>query len=251
MGFTRNFSAILTLAALTLCPSVAAQQRVARLYVVKPQPGHVTQFEQALAAHAEWRRQNKDPWSWSVAQVVAGDDLGLWYIRSGGHLWADLDAYDAGFQQKALEHWATNVQPHVLSVAGMVTTADTTHVRWPADQSAIRFVSLVDFDLRPGQRDEFFAVVGKFHDALVQTNYPAYYSFNWSEAGGPGDMIRLALPYESWADMAPQETPMGAAFAQVYGEEEARALGERFNATLRRVQTTVLMVRPDLSVNPM
>jgi len=241
-------STLFTVAALGLCQSAAAQQTVARVYVIKPQPGHEMLFEQALAAHSEWRRQNKDPWSWGVAQVVAGDDLGLWYIRSAGHPWADLDTYDAGFAQKALEHWMTNVAPHVANVSSYVTTTDTTNLHWPVDQSAIRFVTLVDFYLRPGQQEEFFAVVNKFHKALMQQKAPTYYSFNMSVAGGPGDLIRLALPYKSWADMAPRDTPMAAIIAKAYGADEAKALNDRFNNILRRVQTTVLMMRPDLSV---
>ena len=248
---TQTFIASLLAAAALGAASqpVVAQQQVARLYVVKPHPGHEMQFEEALAAHAEWRRENNDPWSWSVAQVVAGDDLGLWYIRSGGHQWADFDTYDAGFALPALEHWMNNVNQHVANTASMVTTSDTTNVRWPEDPSAIRFVTLIDFYLRPGQQQAFFEVVNKFHEAIVQTEFPAYYSFNWSAAGGPGNMIRLALPYESWADMAPPETTMAAMVADVYGPEEAQALNERFDNTLRRSQSTVLMIRPDLSVN--
>lgn len=242
-------STLFTLALLPLCQTATAQQRVARLYVMKTLPGHGMQFEQALAAHAEWRRQHHDPWSWSVSQVVAGSDLGVWFIRSAGHTWADLDAYDAGFARESLEPFMRDVAPHLENISSMVTTADTVNVRWPTDQAAIRFVQLVDFYLIPGKRDQFMEVVGKFHQAIVKTDFPTHYSFNWSEAGGPGDVIRLALPYNSWADMAPPETPMGAMIAEVYGPEEAKAMGERFDATYRRVETTVLMLRPDLSVN--
>lgn len=242
-------AAVAAVAVAATTHAAVAQQRVARLYVIKPQPGHEMQFEAALAAHAQWRRDTNDPWSWSVAQVAAGEDLGLWYVRSAGHLWEDLDAYDAGFGQPAFEHWMTNVAQHVAHVSSVITTHDTTNMRWPDDPSAIRFVSLIEFSLRPGQQQPFFEVVGKFHDAIVQTDFPASYSFNWSVAGGPGDVIVLALPYESWGAMAPPEQTMAAMVAEVYGPEEAQAMNEKFNGTLRRVQTTVLMLRPDLSVN--
>ncbi len=246
---TLLFTALAAAAFAAGSQALAAQQTVARLYVIKPQPGHEVLFEAALAEHAEWRRQNNDPWSWSVAQVVAGNDLGLWHIRSGEHQWADFDGYDAGFVPAATEHWMTNVNPHVANAASMIMTGDTTNLRWPDDPSAVRFVTLIDFYLRPGQQQAFFEVVSKFHEAIVQTDFHAYYSFNWSVAGGPGDMIRLVLPYENWADMAPPETTMAAMLAEVYGPEEAQAMNERFSNTLRRSQTTVLMIRPDLSVN--
>ena len=55
-------SSLLAVAALGAASQpVVAQQQVARLYVVKPHAGHEMQFEEALAAHVEWRRENNDP----------------------------------------------------------------------------------------------------------------------------------------------------------------------------------------------
>lgn len=230
-------------------PTAVAQQSVARLYVVKPMPGHGGAFMEALAEHAQWRRQHDDPWSWAVSQVVAGDDLGAWYIRSEGHQWADLDAYDTSeFGMQAFEHWIATVGPHIEHAAGYVTTNDTTTARWPEDQSAIRFVHLVDFHLKPDMVETFFELVGKYHEAIVEHDYPSYYAFNWMVAGGTGPMVRLALPYESWAGMAQPEQSMEAVIAETYGEEEAKAMSNRFNESLVGTRSTVLALRPDLSV---
>ena len=97
---------------------------VARSYTVTPKPGMVAQFEVALREHARWRAENGDPWDWNVSMHETGEDFGAYSIFSGGHSWADLDAYDAGFAPQGLVHWNATVAPLVESLSSAIGTTN-------------------------------------------------------------------------------------------------------------------------------
>jgi hypothetical protein len=50
------------------------------------------QFEEALRQHLAFHRTNGDPWAWHTWQIVNGDMLGQYYLRTHGHQWRDFDA---------------------------------------------------------------------------------------------------------------------------------------------------------------
>ena len=70
----------------------AQQNNLARIYFIEAKVGMAAGFETALKQHAEWRKEQGDPWSWFVWQVVNGENLGSFVIRSGDHAWGDFDA---------------------------------------------------------------------------------------------------------------------------------------------------------------
>ena len=94
---------------LTGIPAHAQDATYARSYTVTPKDGMVAQFEAALQAHTRWRTENNDPWTWGVSTFEVGEAVGRYAIRSGGHSWADFDAYDAGFGPEGLVHWNATV----------------------------------------------------------------------------------------------------------------------------------------------
>ena len=94
---------------LTGIPAHAQDATYARSYTVTPKDGMVPQFEAALQAHTRWRTENNDPWTWGVSTFEVGEAVGRYAIRSGGHSWADFDAYDAGFGPEGLVHWNATV----------------------------------------------------------------------------------------------------------------------------------------------
>ncbi len=128
---------------------------VARSYTVTPKPGMVAQFEVALREHARWRAENGDPWDWNVSQLETGENLGTYFIRSGGHSWADFDAYDAGFAQQGLVHWNATVAPLVESLSSAIGTTDQELSKPPPEGTAYAFVNITRFYLRPGRGQEF------------------------------------------------------------------------------------------------
>ena len=114
----RNYGAVTLVVGLLfggIVSSATAQEAedLARIYFVDPKPGMAGQLEEALKTHLEWRKQHNDSWTWATFHVVNGDNFGQYGIRSGGHTWADLDAYEmttAGGPEGA-NHFTTTVGP--------------------------------------------------------------------------------------------------------------------------------------------
>lgn len=226
----------------------AQMNSLAQLYTVKPKAGMEIGFQTALKQHAEWRAQNKDPWSWTTYEVVQGENLGSFVIRSGDHSWADFDTYDAGFGPVGNVQFQATVAPLVESTTASISTLDTAHVRLPDDMSKMTLLQVVTYYLKPDQGQRFNEVVGKFHSAIVKTDYPAYYAFVNQVAGSVGPAVTLVLPFENWAAFEEPDKPMAAMLAEVYGKKEAAKMSEEFSNCFTRIETSVLRVRPDLSV---
>ena len=226
----------------------AQANNLARFYHVEAKAGHAAELDAAIEAHAQWRKQNSDPWAWTVYQVVNGTNLGDYIILSSGHTWADFDAYDAGFGMKGSAHWQENVMPHVASVESAINASDTTHVNWPADPQTVNLISVVTFHLKPGHGQAFEQAIGMFHKTIMEHKYPAHYSFGWVLNGANSGAVHLVLPYESWADMQEPDEPMGPFMVRVLGEEKAMKLFQQFDSTYHHSESMVVRKRPDLSV---
>ncbi|MFQ5704605.1 MAG: hypothetical protein ACE5HT_11345 [Gemmatimonadales bacterium] len=226
----------------------AQMSSLAQLYTVKPKADMAAGFQTALQQHVKWRAQNKDPWNWTTYEVVQGENLGSFVIRSGDHTWADFDAYDADFGPKGRVQYLASVAPLVESITASISALDTAHVRLPDDLSKITLLQVVTYYLKPDQGQRFNEVVGKFHSAIVKTDYPVYYAFVNQIAGGVGPAVTLVLPYENWAAFEGPDKPMAAMLAEVYGKKEAAKMSEEFSNCFTHVETSVLRFRPDLSV---
>ena len=60
-------------------------ENLAQGFVSVVKPGMAAQFEAAVKQHVEWRQQNNDPWNWTWFEVVNGEPLGQYLVRSGNH----------------------------------------------------------------------------------------------------------------------------------------------------------------------
>ena len=254
-GIMRNTKLLVTLSAAVWLGLVtqdvwAQANNIARLYVVTPKSGMTVEFETALGQHAQWRREHEDPWTWIVHQVTSGANYGDYVIRSGNHSWSDFDAYDAGFGPEGGVHFNATVDPLVESVSSFITERDTTNFRWPDDPNSVNLLQVLRYHLKPGQRETFFQALNKYHQAIVQTNYPIHYAFQNLVNGGPGPAVAGVFPYENWAAFQGPEQTVAQLMAEVYGQEEATAIREQLTSTFTGTESMVIRVRWDLSVIP-
>ncbi len=150
-----------------IIPAHAQDATYARRDAVTPKDGMVAQFEAALKAHVQWRNENNDPWTWGVSTVEVGEALGQFGIRSGGHSWADFDAYDAGFGPEGLVHWNATVAPLVESISSRITTANPAISNQPPAGRATAFVNIQTFQLRPGRELQFNEAVAAARTQLI------------------------------------------------------------------------------------
>ncbi len=133
-------------------------ENIARSYTLDPKPGMASQLEDAMKAHIAWRKQHNDPWTWTVFQVVNGDNFGQYLVRSGNHRWADLDAYDRWtVTTEANAHFTTTVGPYLESFTSRITQVNSNLSRFPDDLSGMTLYAVTNFDVRLPAR--FFGAV--------------------------------------------------------------------------------------------
>lgn len=228
----------------------AAAQELARIYHVTPENGAA--FEAALAKHVRDRIDHDDPWSWDVLQEVVGEDLGDFFYRSGGHSWADFDAYDQGFGADAGLHYEIDVAPLVEETSMWITQEDTAHLRLPADQEwpDIDYIELITYHLQPGKERQFSQVIGTIHDAIEEADWPVRYAWAHPVLGQGGPRMTLAVFHEDWADFQEPATPFMEMLREQLGDDEAQEVMQQLGDSYRYVESAVLRWRKDLSVPP-
>lgn len=250
MRASKLFSLVLFVLAaflLAMLPRGADAQNLAQLYKVSPQDG--ADLESAIREHAQWREQNGDPWTWEIYELATGENLGDFYIRSGGHSWADFDAYEqAEFSAAAFEHYAATMAPAVESISSWISETDTAHARIPESMENIQLFQVITWHLKPDKGQDFEDAIDKFHDAIVQTDWPVHYVFGSPVVGADGPQTSLVLFYENWAAFEGPEKEFGEMMAEVYGEE-AGEIFQKFSGSIAWSESFVLRIRPDLSVN--
>ncbi len=248
----RNMALALLLA-LSLAPTLSAQgappESLAKLYHVTVKPSMEIPFEQALRSHAKWRTEQGDPWTWIVYQVVNGDGLGDYYIRSGNHAWADFDAYDS-FLMKGAPHFNAVVGPYLTSLSSVITGLDTVHMLWPEDPSSVKLLQLITYEIKEGHQAEFNQAIAEVHDAIVKTHWPSHYAWEFLVNGSAGPRATLVLPAGSWAGMKAPEKSFDAMIMEAMGEAGAKAWFQKFGDSVVSERSAVVRIRLDLSVVP-
>ncbi|MFB3090815.1 MAG: hypothetical protein ACE1ZG_05640 [Gammaproteobacteria bacterium] len=227
----------------------AQANNLAKIYFVNVKSGHGAEFVAALKEHVEWRKQAGDPWTWNVYQIVNGQNLGDFVIRSGGHTWADLDSYEEFLAKGAVE-FNKNVGPHIESTSNTITAVDTTNINWYPNNDDVNLISVTTYHLKPGYGRAFAQAVNKYHTAIKENNRKTYYAFAWNVNGGSGPSVSLVLPYKNWAEMQGPDESLRTFMERVLGSEEAQQLSDEFNSTYRSRESSVLRLRRDLSVIP-
>lgn len=232
------------------CTAVTAQRQpeseLARLFHVDVKTGMQVQFEAGLKAHIQWRHQQGDPWQWNVFQIVNGEWLGDYVIRSGSHTWADLDAYDE-FLSKAAAHFYASVGAYVNSVSGYITRTDSSISRWPEDPGSVRYLQVIDYFLKPERAGQFLEVAKQVHEAIGTSGWPVHYAWEINVNGGRGSVLTLVLPYENYAAMEGPEKEMDAMLTEVYGEAKAGELFQGLQSSIEHTETHLAKARPDLA----
>ena len=207
------------------------------------------EFEQALKAHLDWRRENGESWVWGVYQVANGDNMGDYILRSGFHTWADFDDYNE-FLTRAAAHFFKMAGPYINSFRGVITRVDDQNLLWPEDNSSVNLIQVFQYRVKIGKTRDLTEVISKVHQALVQQNWPLHYSWEWNANGGEGIVAMLILPFSSWESMQEPENPMESVLEQVYGKEQSQALFAGFADSVESVESRVFVVRRDLALIP-
>lgn len=247
MRASKLLPALLAALVLALLPSATQAQNLAQIYQVTPAPG--ADLEAAIGEHARWRQENGDPWTWQVFQVAQGPNLGDFYIRSGGHSWADLDAYEQGeFAEAAGEHYQSTMGPAVGKTSNWISATDTAHQRLPESMENIRLFQVITWHLKPDKGQEFQEALDAIQEAIEQTDWPVHFTFVSPVSGLSGPQVSLVIFNEDWASFEGPEQSFDEMMGQVHGEG-AMEIFQKFSGAFTKEESVVLRLRPDLSVN--
>lgn len=224
-------------------PAALGAQDMARAYMIDGKPG----FETALEKHMEMRRSAGDPWEWTVLEVVNGEKMGWYVIRSGGHGWTDFDAYEEELDPSVGLHFRAEMSPVIERGHSTISRTDTAHSRYPDDWSEIEFVQVVSFDVKPGHGDELDEAISRYHAAIVDSDLDIRYAWDHN-VNGAGGARTLAIFRKDWSDFRPRSPGMRRVMTERYGEEEAARIEEQWDGAIRGSESMVLRIRPDLSL---
>lgn len=251
ISMIRAAMAVLVLWAMS--PGAVAQEAepgpIAFHYVLTPKAGHEDAFLTAMQAHMQWRRENGETWQWACYEVAAGMEAQEVNFRSGGHRWADRDAYESSaFGQRAAEQFRSTVAPHLASSRMFVDQDDADISAWPTDGVNRPLIRLVQMRLEPGKRAAWLEAVTAIHAALQKNGFPRGYAFSWTVAGGPDPMVTLALPGAGWADFAEPDPNVYEVVVHELGEARAQELFAAYADAIESSESLIVRRNDEMSI---
>ncbi len=232
-------------------PLVAQDQpgTVAQVFYVKPKMGIRQQFEQAGKRHIDWHRQQKDTWTWSVFECVAGERLGWRVAATVGHHWKDFDD-KAKFAAADAADYEANLAAFVESRSGAFYVYLPEISRPLAGETPAPFSETLWFHLNIGAEAEFLHAERKVHEAIEKTNWGVPHTWWELASGGEHPTYVLILQRKNWAESEPPELTFEAMLEKAFGRQEAEVLMNVFKNTIHCVKSEIWAYRPDLSYIP-
>jgi hypothetical protein len=243
------FLALQVLLLLGLFLTPARGQDLTMVWEFTPKPDAMASFESVLKAHMEFRQEQGDPWSWGIGQVAVGEKVGTYYALSGGHSWADFDAYNnSAFTKLADSHWAASVQPLLETTASWISVDMPELSRLPAEPMAPTLYEVTAFYLNPGGEFAFNEGIGKVLQAASDADAPMYWSASTPRVGMEGPVIFIMGMSEDWAGLADPDPNMEELLMEAYGEDGAMEIFQQFADAYHHYTSFIVVARPDLSI---
>ena len=132
-----------------------------------------------------------DPWTWNTFVAVNGDALGQYLIYSGGHKWADLDAYTDQDPDPGGSQFTASAGQYTDSVVSRIAQTNASVSNMPEDLSGYSLYRVISYELR--NQATFMATAAKFNAALQQGDPSVHYGFA-TVIGGP-PTVNIVLPH--------------------------------------------------------
>jgi hypothetical protein len=235
----------------TAGPAVAEDEfgLVAKSHLVIVKPEKFMEFEAAYRQHLEWHSKNNDPWPWHTWQIVNGENLGQYIIRTHGHQWKDFDAAPE-LRRSDADDFKTKVAPYVHRRSSVLLEFDPKISNWPSDAARPALVEISEYELSYQGYDDFRHAVKKIRDALLKTRPDIHYAWSTVVNGSNGPTMILAVPRASWADFEAEEVSFWAHVEEVLGAHETGALRDSIGSSIRSERSYVVKLREDLSYEP-
>ena len=242
------FAGLLLLAPVSNAADPAPGGVLDQVWIITPKNGMDQQFQKAFAAHVQWRRDNKDPWSWEVYSEAVGPEPGILFARSANHSWADFDAYEAtGFPMKAGEQWDTTVAPFVANVRNSISEYEPSMSHWPKDAPEYTLFTLITYQLKQGAGMKFRTTTEEIAKALAEAKWPNNWAF-LAYHTGPQPSQLLVLPAANWAGFKDPDPNVYNAVVSVRGAEAAGKLFADYGSCVAHQDAIIIRRLPQFSV---
>lgn len=171
-------------------------------WVVSAKVGSETEFMDALKTHVEWRRENKDPWSWNLYTPQTGKMNTRVLIRSTAHEYLSIASYgESEFNQKAARHWNETV----ASYAGVSTRRlrfQTPVSYWPDE--TYDYLLILQVDAKPDASATLLEAAKELHDIARESELEGAgvggLEYTWA-GGGPA--YQYVEGHKDWASTSP------------------------------------------------
>lgn len=214
--------------------------------LVKPRPGQEAQWEEAYKEHLKWHADMNDPWNWVTYQLLSGPDAGHYFVRTGGHEWKDFDDLGDMGEKDTANYYETAgkyAESHLIWY-------DRTHrslSRLPEGGGPYKILEFTVVKVKPAMIAQFMSAVGKYHAAFEKTNSPDVFATAQTETGGSlSDFVFVGL-HENYASLEQDPGAIPAMMEEVYGRQEAEAIGEDFQASVESMESYLAVRRDDLT----
>lgn len=226
--------------------AVAQPGPIGENILVKAKPGQEAQWEAAYKEHLKWHSDLNDTWSWVTYQMMSGPRSGQYFIRTGGHEWKDWDAL-GDMQAKDTANYFETAGKYAESATIWYDRIHRHLSRLPDDGPDYKVLEFTRVFVKPSKVGDFLAVVGKYHAAFEKTNSPAVFATVQTENGGSISNFMFVGLHEGYATLEQDPGAIPKMMEEVYGRQEAAAIGEDFQACVDSMESYIAIVREDLT----
>jgi len=223
---------------------------LAEIWVMTIKRGEQAHFEAAFKQQIAVRAQNNDPRAWQTYVPVTGDKLNRYGLRTCCFSWADQDTYTAWVNSTpaVMGDWFANVDQYVESYEHYFSETDMDNSNWVAADTPVKYIGVTDYFIDPAKGLDFTSARTELSQiALNQGWSAAGRHWVWTSQIGGAPTASLAVPFGSFAGMAPEGPPFMEFLADQMGAEAAAALVEKFSSGTTGSNYTIWEHRPDLS----
>ena len=226
---------------------------LSEIWMVTPKAGHLGDFQAALKAHTNVRKEHGDPQAWQVYSSIVGDDLNQYAIRHCCSSWADLDAYAKWNEANpaVLGHWMETVAPHVEKIQHYFDQIDWNNSRWAADEGPFRYFAVTEWGTKGGQEADFTAARKVMSQVAINQGWATTgKNWIWTTTIGGKDRNAIVIPHKNFAGMAPGEETFFEFLSKHMGSAEAAGdLLKKFSSATWGSELTVWEHLPGLSMS--
>lgn len=249
MHLKKLCAGLVALLAVGLMSAAVAHEQgahLARMWEIMPKADSREAFSKAFKEHMAWRKDNKDPWGWSVFSATTGKGVNSTFVRSTGHHWEDFDAYrDSEFSKKAGEHWNANVHPHVAKYDSSIDKSDSELFYWP--EGNYRYFFVTTFYLKPGHGGAARQAVVAVTDELNAAGRKSPHVWLWDTTGKHLPAFSVVTAREDWAGFDWPEKSVRDTMVERVGEEKAQAMFDDFFEHVKSQESQIYAKDMELS----